>query len=163
MSNRALAHKKHVAANGSATTGAPEHYRTYGEIENLVRAFESCRLPPSEWTHRAHLTVALWYLTHCSGREATARIRSGIKRYNAASGGQTTKDSGYHETITLFWICVLSKYLLLADAGCSFVELTNEVIARFGGGRLPFEHYSRDLLMSWRARTSWVEPDLKPL
>jgi hypothetical protein len=128
-----------------------------------VSAFEACTLPRTEWTHQAHLSVALWYLAHCSGREATARIRNGIKRYNAAAGIRTTKDGGYHETITLFWICAISKYLLLADEGRSFVELANGMIARFGDGRLPFEYYSRDLLMSWRARTSWVEPDLKPI
>jgi hypothetical protein len=139
------------------------HYRTYAEVESLVRGFEACTLSRSEWTHQAHLTVALWYLVHCSGREATARIRYGIKRYNAANGVQTTRDGGYHETITLFWICVVSKYVLLADAGCSFVELANGLIARYSDGRFPFEHYSRELLMSWRARTSWVEPDLKPL
>jgi hypothetical protein len=134
-----------------------------GEVESLVRAFEACTLPRSEWTHQAHLTVALWYLAHCSGREATARVRNGIKRYNDAVGVRTMKDGGYHETITLFWICAISKYLLLADAGRSFVELANDMISRFGDGRLPFEYYSRELLMSWRARTSWVEPDLKAL
>jgi len=162
MSNRALAYKDH-SSNASPSNEALEHYRTAGEIESLVRAFEGCTLPRAEWTHQAHLTVALWYLAHCSGREATARIRNGIKRYNAANGVHSTKDSGYHETITLFWICVLSKYLLLADPGCSFVELANGMIARFSDGRFPFEYYSRELLMSWRARSSWVEPDLKPL
>lgn len=141
----------------------PIYYSTVDEVESLVRAFEDCTLPRGEWTHRAHLTVALWYLAHCSGREATARIRNGIKRYNAAVGVQTTKNGGYHETITLFWICAISKYLLFADAGCSLLELVNGMISRFGDGRLPFDYYSRELLMSWRARTSWVEPDLKAL
>jgi len=162
MSKRALAYKDH-SADSSFSNEAFEHYRSLAEIESLVRAFEDCRLPRPEWTHQAHLTVALWYLVHCSGREATARIRNGIKRYNAANGVHMTKDSGYHETITLFWICVLSKYLLFADAGCSFVELANGMIALFSDGRYPFEYYSRELLLSWRARTSWVEPDLKAL
>jgi hypothetical protein len=162
MTNRALAYDNH-RTDSSHTGEASEYYRTTGEVESLVRAFEACTLPRPEWTHQAHLTVALWYLAHCSGREATARIRNGIKRYNAANGVQMTKDGGYHETITLFWICAISKYLLLADAGCSFVELANGMIARFSDGRLPLEYYSRELLMSWRARTSWVAPDLKAL
>jgi hypothetical protein len=162
MTNRALAYKNHKV-DSSHSTRAFARFCTYAEVESLVREFEACTLPRSEWTHQAHLTVALWYLAHCSGREATARIRNGIKRYNAANGVQMTKDSGYHETITLFWICVISKYLLLADAGCSFVELANGMLARFADGRYPFEYYSRELLMSWRARSSWIEPDLKPL
>src|ERR1051325_2083606 len=148
MSIRALAYKDH--GSGDSLSNEPRgYYRAHGEIENLVRAFEACTLPRPEWTHQAHLTVALWYLAHCSGREATARIRNGIKRLNAANGVHSTKTSGYHETITLFWICVLSKYLLLADAGYSFVELANGMIERFGDGRYVFEYYSRDLLMSW--------------
>ena len=27
----------------------------------LVAQFENCTLPKAEWTHRAHLAVALWY------------------------------------------------------------------------------------------------------
>ena len=86
-----------------AITAAPvEGFRTADEIKALVRAFEDTSLPRAEWTHRAHLTVALWYLTRHSGREATARIRTGIKRYNAAKGVLTTPTGGYHETLTLF-------------------------------------------------------------
>ncbi|MFP5261106.1 MAG: hypothetical protein ACLGJB_04275 [Blastocatellia bacterium] len=162
MTTRASAYKERETVS-SDSTAAPGHYRAACEVESLVRAFEACTLPRSEWTHQAHLTVALWYLTHCSGREATARIRNGIKRYNASASIQTTKDGGYHETITLFWICAISKYLLLAGEGRPSVDLANEMVARFRDGRLPFQYYSRDLLMSWRARTSWVEPDLKPL
>ena len=136
-------------------------YRTLSEIEALIEGFETGLLPRSEWTHAAHLTVALWYLVRSSGREATARIRNGIKRFNAAKGIPTTPTGGYHETMTLFWICIVSRYLLAADAGDSLVELVNGLLARYADSHLPFAYYSRDLLMSPRARTSWVEPDLK--
>jgi hypothetical protein len=136
-------------------------YRSLSEIEALIDGFETGTLPRSEWTHAAHLTVALWYLTRVSGREATARIRNGIKRFNAAKGIVTTPTSGYHETITLFWICIVSRYLLAADAGDSLVELVNGLLARYTNSHLPFAYYSRDLLMSPRARASWIEPDLK--
>ncbi len=137
-------------------------YRTHSEIERLVRAFESCTLPRAAWTHRAHLTVALWYLFHYSGEEAVMRIRNGIKRYNAANGVAMTKESGYHETMTLFWILIVSRFLMLAGANRSIVEIANEMIERFDDSGLPFEYYTRERLLSWRARTSWVEPDLKP-
>jgi hypothetical protein len=136
-------------------------YRTLDEITSLIQGFETGLLPRSEWTHAAHLTVALWYLSRASGREATARIRNGIKRFNAAKGIPTTPTSGYHETITLFWICIVSRYLLAADAGDSLVELVNGLLARYANSHLPFAYYSRDLLMSPRARASWIEPDLK--
>jgi hypothetical protein len=154
MMNKAI-----VAAMPEANV---ERYAAFAEIEKLVRAFEDCSLPKTEWTHRAHLTVALWYLIHYSGREATSRIRIGIKRFNAAKGIIATPTGGYHETMTLFWICIVGRYLLNADAESGLAELANAMIEKCGDKNLPFDYYSRELLFSPRARTSWVEPDLKP-
>jgi hypothetical protein len=138
-------------------------FRTGEEIFSLVRRFDDRTLPRAEWTHRAHLTVALWYLTRHSGREATARIRAGIKRYNASKGVLTTPTGGYHETLTMFWICMISHFLLFAEADHSLVELANAMLARCAVKDLPLRYYSRERLMSPRARASWVEPDLQPL
>lgn len=135
-------------------------YQTLSEIENLIRAFEDCTLPRSEWTHPAHLTVALWYLTHYSETEATNCIRNHIQRYNSAKGIKTTKDSGYHETITLFWIRIISQYLA-TKSNEEFLNLANGIIENYANKNLPFEYYSHNLLMSWSARINWVEPDLK--
>ncbi len=131
------------------------------EIRSFIRAFEECTLPRSEWTHPAHLTVAMWYLMQRSEIEATTLIRNGILRYNGANGIKTTANSGYHETITLFWTRLVAKYLSGADAGKSIVELANGVIRVFGNKDIPFEYYSRDRLLSLGARMRWVEPDLK--
>jgi len=135
-------------------------YRSLNEIKTLIRAFEDCTLPKSEWTHPAHLTVALWYLTHYSEIEATNSIRNNIQRYNSAKGIKTTKDSGYHETITLFWIRIISQYLAAKPNG-ELLDLANGIIENYRNKNLPFEYYSRDLLMSWETRTNWVEPNLK--
>jgi len=138
-------------------------YRDAEEIRRFIRAFEECALPKSEWTHPAHLTVALWYLMERSEIEATTCIRNGILRYNGANGIKTTANSGYHETITLFWTRLVAEYLSTADAGRSIVELANGVIRAFGNKDIPFEYYSRDRLLSLEARMRWVEPDLKPI
>jgi hypothetical protein len=138
-------------------------YRSPDEIERLVAGFEDCTLSRASWTHHAHLTVALWYLAGYSGEEATARIRNGIKRLNAANGVQTTRTGGYHETITLFWIWAVSRYLLLTGARSSIVELANGLIEFYADKNYPLRYYSRERLMSWEARTGWIEPDLKLL
>lgn len=138
-------------------------YTSLNEIEILIKAFEAGTLSRSEWTHPAHLTVALWYLTHYPKSEATNRIRNNIQRYNLAKGIQTTQDSGYHETITLFWIQLIHQYLSAVPPTFPLLNLTNNLIQNYGNPRFPFEYYSRDLLMSWEARKNWVEPDLKPL
>lgn len=53
---------------------------TLPELESLVRRFEDCTLPREEWTHRAHLAIAVWYLSHLPREVATERIRMGIQR-----------------------------------------------------------------------------------
>ncbi len=47
-------------------------FRTADEILALVRRFEDCTLPREEWTHAAHLTVALWHLLQFDWPEACA-------------------------------------------------------------------------------------------
>ncbi|MGH9853018.1 MAG: hypothetical protein ACREBD_24535 [Blastocatellia bacterium] len=75
----------------------------------------------------------------------------------------TTRESGYHETMTIFWIRMVKSFLREATLECSLVYLINDLTGRYASTRLPFEYYSRDRLMSLEARLNWVEPDLKPL
>lgn len=115
--------------------------------EELVRAFEACTLPFSEWTHEAHLRVARWYLGHHPREEATRLIREGIQRYNASQGVEQTETGGYHETITLAYIALIAQAPPDVDLG------DKEILLQF---------YQRETLMSWAARTGWVEPDKRP-
>jgi hypothetical protein len=139
------------------------YYRTAAEIECLVRNFESCLLPRDRWTHPAHLTVGLWYLLRHPWPEAARLVRAAIKRYNEANGIITTRESGYHETITLFWLRMVRRYLETASRECSLVALANGLVERCGNKGLALEYYTRERLMSWEARAGWVEPDLKSL
>lgn len=138
-------------------------YRTAEEVRAVVRGFESCRLPHAEWTHAAHLTVALWYLLHHDWDDAVELMRAGIKRYNEAVGVPLTRARGYHETITLFWLRHVRSFLAGSyNEGRSLPDLANELVES-SNRNLPLEHYSRELLFSWEARLDWIEPDLKPL
>src|SRR5215207_10097243 len=144
------------------TLGA-ETFRTSEEMFELLRRFEDCTLPPEEWTHAAHLTVALWYLLQFDWPEAVARVRAGIKRYNAAHGIPTTPTGGYHETLTLFWLRVVRAFLEAErNEARALVSLANELAATHDKG-LPFSYYTRERLFSPEARATWVEPDLMPL
>jgi hypothetical protein len=134
------------------------------EIARLIEAFESCALSRAEWTHAAHLTVALWYHLTAPADEVTDRVRDGIKRFNAAHGIVTTPTGGYHETMTLFWIAIVAKYLReLPGRDHSFVALANGLIERYGDKSLPFTYYTRERLFSPEARARWITPDLKTL
>lgn len=138
-------------------------FRTGEEMFALLRRFEDCTLPREEWTHAAHLTVALWHLLQFDWPETVARVRARIKRYNAAHGIVTTPTGGYHETLTLFWLRTVRAFLEAErNEARALVHLANELAATHDRS-LPFAHYTRERLFSPEARAGWVEPDLKPL
>lgn len=80
-------------------------------IELLVKRFQERTLPKDEWTHEAHLIVALWHLKKYNKAEATCLLRAGIINYNLVIGTPNTGNSGYHETITLFWIKLIDYFI----------------------------------------------------
>ncbi len=132
------------------------------DIANLIKQFQTCTLPRDRWTHQAHLTVAFWYLMHGPLPDATQQIRTEIQQYNLANGILMTPTSGYHETLTLFWISLLHHYLQQHREG-DLITLLKGLLEIYADPRLPLQYYSPDRLMSWEARTTWMEPDLKPL
>ena len=134
------------------------YFKDETEVSELVRAFETCELHPAEFKHYQHLAVALWYLKHHPYEAASEKMRSGIQRLAAAYG-----KSGYHETITVFWLKVVHAFLLRADSRAKILELANEVASEYGHKNLIGEYYSEELLASVKAKNEWVEPDLKAL
>ena len=134
------------------------YFKDEAEISELVRAFETCEIHPAEFKHYQHLAVALWYLQHHPYEAASEKMRSGIQRLAAAYG-----KSGYHETITVFWLKVVHGFLLKADSRATIFELASEVASEYGHKNLIAEYYSEELLASVKAKNEWVEPDLKTL
>jgi hypothetical protein len=134
-------------------------------LPRLVALFEDCTLPKGEWTHRAHLTVGLWYATRLPYETALGAMRDGIRRLNQAHGVPTTATRGYHETITRFYLRVLCDYVANEEERPvgNWPERVARLLARYGDRELPLRHYTKDLLVSQEARFGWVEPDLLPL
>lgn len=132
--------------------------------DQLAAAFCNRTLPKALWTHGAHLRIGLWHVMHYPADEALALLRERIAAYNIASGTANTNNSGYHETLTRFFVGRIAHFLATAQTGGrSIDELATELIEVLGDSRAPLEYYSRELLMSAEARRNWVEPDLRPL
>jgi hypothetical protein len=147
-----------------AASGTIELYQSFEAIESFIVAFEARTLPKPRWTHQAHLLVALWYNLRHKTDDALNIVRENIKRYNEAVGTQNTEASGYHETITVFYMWAVRKFIADANPGASLVELANSLIrGKCAAKSFPFEYYSRDLLLSSEARMKWIEPDLKAM
>jgi len=136
---------------------------TKEEITSLIKRFELEKLPKVEWTHEAHLVVAIWYCSKYEFERAVDLVRGNISRHNESVGTENTDTSGYHETITKFWLLIARDFL--KDKGDSSVEdncnaLINSI---YGESKYPFNYYSPELLFTVKARHYWVYPDLKEL
>jgi hypothetical protein len=132
-------------------------------VHKIVTAFESRDLPHDAWTHRAHLTVAAWYVMWHGPDLALERVRDGIQRLNAAHGVPQTPTRGYHETLTHFYIWLVARAVARAGITSPLAQIVNRVIDECTDRDLPLAYYSRERLSSWEARTGWLEPDLAPL
>lgn len=133
-------------------------------LTDLVAAFRDCTLPKEEWTHLAHLRVGAWHVHHFGGTEALARLRAGIRRLNDSHGTPNSADSGYHETITVAYVRLIEQLFAGLDPGLPLARRIEILTAGPLGERLAlFRFWSRDLLLSARARAEWVPPDLAPL
>jgi hypothetical protein len=133
------------------------------EVDRLAAAFLALTLPKAEWTHEAHLRVGLWHVVRFGADEALDRLRRGIRAYNESIGGINSDSSGYHETITRFYVWRIGRFIESADKSRPLDELAAELIATHGDRELPFRYWSKKRLMSKEARLGWVEPDLGPL
>ena len=90
-------------------------------------------------------------------------MRERIQSYNLAVGGANTATSGYHETLTRFWLRVVVAHLRAAPTTSPW-RAAKRAVAEFGEKRaLHAEYYSGDVVKDSAARLSWREPDLKPL
>ena len=126
----------------------------------FIHRFERGTWPKAEWTHAAHLGVACWYLTSLPKPEAITRVRDGIRRYNEAVGTANTPDSGYHETLTLFWMESISRALAGPSCPDSALEAARQIVARFGSHSSLFrDFYTFDIVKSREARATWIPPD----
>ena len=142
-----------------AKNHANERYRETHDIKQLVEKFESCTLPTADFDHGAHLTVALWHLAGLPEPEAISRVRAGLHRYTKHNNVEAI----YNETITLFWLKIVHRFIDQTDASIPLAERANLLINTYDNSKLPFEYFSRELVESPEAKGGWVEPDLKPL
>lgn len=124
----------------------------------LTRALERGEVQDEDFHHASHLHVAWVYLAESSSvQQAANKMRDTLRRFALAAG----KPEKFHETITLFWVHVLSR-AYAANPGEHLEEIVNshpQLLEK----DFPLGYYSAERLFSDEARTSWVEPDLKPL
>ena len=110
----------------------------------FLEALESCRLPPHEFGHEAHVRAGYSYLRTGGLGQAIDRMGATLRRYATAQGA----DGKYHATVTVAFLVLLQRHL--HERGD-------------GGGWAGFrcanpELFERDLLLRWYGREELASP-----
>ena len=133
-------------------------------LNEFLVCFETGTWPKAAWNHAAHVAVAGCYLIECSEQDVSNRVRRGICHYNDCTGTINSDHSGYHETLTLFWLAIVKARLGEVPDGLSRAEVIRLLITELAPKRdLYREYYSFDVVRFVEARHTWIEPDLKVL
>jgi hypothetical protein len=138
------------------------YLETLEDATKTVEQFEAATLPSWAWTHEAHLICALSLLSRFGIDNAPAEMKKCLFKYNEAVGKINSDTSGYHETVTFFWLQAVWERLSVdgkiafdqanLDALLSNIDLANR--------NLFLKSYSEKLILSVEARRKYVKPDL---
>ncbi|HEY1191619.1 MAG TPA: hypothetical protein VGE74_28560 [Gemmata sp.] len=149
--------------------------------DTFLTQFERGTLDRSDWTHEAHVRMAWLYVARSETyRSARAKVRSGIKKLNAAFVARQNapcsatapaepaaepvaevKTAGFHETITTAFVRLVASRSRPDEKFSAFRKRNPDLFDR----KLTalFAHYSPDLLFSEEAKNKFAEPDREPL
>jgi hypothetical protein len=132
-------------------------FETEESLDRFMAAFEDGTWPSADWKHAHHLVMATCYVMMYGRDEALRRARGNIAKYNESQGGKNTEDSGYHETLTVFWIDAVADAI---PPGKPRVEAVRHVVEALAPQRdLWKKYYSFDVVNSREARAAYIRPD----
>ena len=130
--------------------------------DQLLAAFENCTLPFGHWNHRAHVRIAYQYASRYDLDAAVDKMRCGVQAYNAVNKVPEAIDQGYHETVTQAFM----RLIAAANRQTGPHQSADKFCRRHPGlldKRAVLQFYSRERIMTWEAKSTFVEPDLCPL
>jgi hypothetical protein len=138
------------------------YLETLEDATKTVEQFEAATLPDWAWTHEAHLICALSVLSRFGIENAPAEMKKRLLKYNEAVGKINSDTSGYHETVTFFWLQAVWERLSV-DRKINFDQATLDALLSnidLAYRNLFLKSYSEKLILSVEARKKYVKPDL---
>jgi hypothetical protein len=130
----------------------------------LVEAFIAGDLPRAEWTHAAHLVVAVWLIRERGLDEGLRCLPDWIRRYNDRGGVANSDTSGFHATLTVAYLRGTAAVLRDLSPGIEWGDAVDAVLqSPLGSPNWPLAFWSPERLWSVAARRQWIEPDRQPL
>ena len=139
-----------------------DQFESIEEVVELVARIRACEVNNEGFMHREHLAMAAFVCLE-GHKDTLGEIRKIILALNASNGVEQSETGGYHETLAVAWYRLVRFCISCCVMGKSKMSKINAVLLAFENKRMILDYYSRDLIMSWKARTEWVEPDLEPL
>lgn len=121
----------------------------------MFDAFVNGRLPKDAWTHEAHLITCWVALKDRTPAETLAFLRHSIMTHNCGIGIRNTETSGYHESLTVYYVTAVHQ------ANAATLEELYEVPSC--GRKAPLDYWTREVLFDTEARLGWVAPDVQEL
>ena len=134
------------------------------QAETLVQKFENGTLLKSEWTHEAHLIVGLkMLLTY--GEQAFPEMKKRIIHFNESVGTINSETSGYHETLTIFWLWAIKQFCEEKGIAQFDVDAIDELLfyEPLSRRKLVEDYYSEAILLLPEARRRFIRPDEQPM
>ena len=120
--------------------------------------FEACTLPPTLFTHEAHLRLAWLLLREYAQSTAEEKIQELLLAYVSALGAREK----YNTTLTLAAMKAVHHFMQKSSANSfsNFIDDFPQLSTNFKD--LMSAHYSRDIFNSEEAKAHYIEPDLLP-
>lgn len=141
------------------------HIQRYNakEAERIVESFLHCNLAKEKYTHAAHILAGFYLYCH-HGLDAFQLMEKHIILFNDSVNTINSDDSGYHKTITFFWINAIGQFTAKFDSISFMDENIRHIFdSPLMDKNLPLNFYSREWLFTKKARKEIVEPDIKPI
>ena len=122
------------------------------------KAFESCSLDPSLFSHEAHVRLAWIHINKYGIDKAEKNIQKQLQKFVLHVGA---KDK-YHKTITIVAIKAVNHFIKQSntDSFINFIEEFQQLKTNFK--TLINSHYSIDVFNSEFAKVNFLKPDLIP-
>ncbi|KAF6031380.1 hypothetical protein EB796_010322 [Bugula neritina] len=130
-------------------------FRSIGD-EIFMQAFENASVPFADWTHEAHLRMAWNYITKHGKDMATPLIKTGIQKFNEKNKHKITY--GYSETVTKFYIHIISKAISHLPVGHTFEDflISNKELTE---SAYLSTYYSEHVLNDPISKLTFIKPD----
>lgn len=136
------------------------HYRSLGEQVFMKQFTDDCDQSAHKWMHRAHLRMAWNYIRELGPDAAEPVIKETIRTHFQKN---PSKSQTYHETITSFYIALISAAVRSnQDSNGDFFSLVEKYPELLDTSTIE-KYYSPETLYTDLAKHTFMKPDLKPL